>query len=263
MRPRKLADMTWEEVRDLDADRAVAILPIGAIEAHGPHLPLSTDGHIADGMAHAGAEKLARRGYACLLLPALHYTAAPFAADFPGTLSIRPETVTACILDIARGLDRHGVRHLALANAHLDPAHLAALEAATRPSDNASRIIFPNIAQKPWALKLTDEFKSGACHAGQYESSVIMATCPELVRNEIRRALPANPVSLSDAIRAGKRSFTEADGPRAYFGDPARASTEEGRRIIDTLGRILEAAVVEVAGEAPPSPSPPADDARR
>ena len=246
MRPRRFADMTWEEVRDLEVPGSLAILPVGAIEAHGPHLPLSTDGHIAEAMAQAGAEKLARHGYGCLLLPCLPYTAAPFASEFPGTLSVRPETVTTIVLDLAQSLSRHGIQGLAIANVHLDPAHLGALDAAVEASRTGSGrpIVFPNITRKPWAPRLTEEFQSGACHAGQYESSVIMATCPELVRNEVRRSLSPNLVSLSQAIHDGKRTFLEAGGPRAYFGDPAQASTDEGRRVIDILGDILEAAVL-------------------
>lgn len=250
MRPLRLADMTWEEVRDLGQTASLAILPIGAIEAHGPHLPLATDGLIAEAMAQAGAERLARRGYGCLLLPCLHYTAAPFAAEFPGTLSVGPGTVTAMVADLARGVARFGL-DLALANVHLDPAHLAALDAAVAATegDAGGRVIFPNITKKPWAPRLTEEFQSGACHAGQYESSVILAQCPELVRNEIRRSLAPNPASLSQAIREGKHTFDEAGGPRAYFGNPAQASTEEGRRVIDILGGILEDAVVAVTAE--------------
>lgn len=245
MRPRRLADMTWEEVRDLGDEVAVAILPVGAIEAHGPHLPLATDGIIAEAMAQAGADRLARRGIGSVLLPSLPYTAAPFAAEFPGTLSVAPKTVTALVCDVARQVSRLGM-HLVIANVHLDPSHLAALNAAeiAVEGDPLVRIVFPNITKRPWALRLTDEFQSGACHAGQYESSVILARCPELVRNEIRRSLAPNPASLSVAIRQGKQSFHAADGPRAYFGSPAQASTEEGRQVIDILGGILEDAVL-------------------
>src|SRR5438132_982821 len=70
MASRELAEMTWEEVRDLDRARAVAVLPVGAIEAHGPHLALSTDVVIARGMARAGAARLAPRGYEASGLPA-------------------------------------------------------------------------------------------------------------------------------------------------------------------------------------------------
>src|SRR2546422_1021052 len=166
------AHLTWEEVRDLDRTKAVAILPVGAVEAHGPHLPLATDVVIAEAMARAAA---------------------------------------------AVGQQRR---------------------------DNGARIVFPDVTKRPWALRLTEEFRSGACHAGQYESSIVMAARPELVREAIRRSLPANPRSLSTAIRSGQTSFEEAGGPRAYFGSPADAGADEGARTIEILGAILEEAVL-------------------
>src|SRR6185312_5388411 len=81
--PRKWAEMTWEEVRELDGSRAVALLPVGAIEAHGPHLPLGTDVVIAEAMAEAAAARLEDAGRIPLLLPAISYTAAPFGGGFP------------------------------------------------------------------------------------------------------------------------------------------------------------------------------------
>ncbi|PYP72685.1 MAG: hypothetical protein DMD36_01535 [Gemmatimonadetes bacterium] len=121
----ELSAMTWEEVRDLDRAKAVAILPTGALEAHGPHLPLGTDVIIAEAMARRAAEKLSARGYDAVLLPPLEYTAAEFAAGFPGTVSLRPSTVTALVVDVASSLGRQGFPVLAIANAHLDPAHVA------------------------------------------------------------------------------------------------------------------------------------------
>src|SRR5439155_1014340 len=164
-----LAQLTWEEVRDLDRAKAVAILPVGAVEAHGPHLPLATDVIIAETMARAAAARLATHGYDAVLLPPLAYTAAEFAAGFPGTVSLRPGTVTALLLDLARSLTRHGLHVLAVANAHLDPAHVAALEAAVAQNqrENGTRIVFPDVTKRPWALRLTEEFRSGACHAGR------------------------------------------------------------------------------------------------
>ncbi|MGH7565492.1 MAG: creatininase family protein [Gemmatimonadota bacterium] len=245
---RQLAEMTWEETRDLDRGGTVAVLPIGAIEAHGPHLPLATDGVIAEAMARAGAALLEVRGIPAVLLPALPYTAAGFAAAFPGTISASPAAVTAIVSDIARSLGRHGFRALAIANAHLDPAHLASLHAARDAVADAEGIpvVFPDLTRKPWGSRLTDEFRSGACHAGRFEGSIVLAARPELVREDVRRALPDVPRSLATAIAEGKRTFEEAGGPRAYFGDPAAATAAEGRQTIATLGSILADAVVEV-----------------
>jgi creatinine amidohydrolase len=237
--------MTWEEARDAAGPRSAAILPVGAIEAHGPHLPLETDVIIAQAMARAGGARLAARGLSVSLLPPLAYTAAAFAGGFAGTLSLHPDTVTATVLAIAGSLTRHGFAVLAIANAHLDPGHLAALDAAVNAirHDAGLAVAFPNLVAKPWAARLGDEFKSGACHAGQFETSIVLAERPELVRDAVRAALPPNPASLSRAIRDGKRSFEEAGGDRAYFGFPSRATAEEGRATIEVLGGILDDAV--------------------
>lgn len=249
----ELAYLTWELIGSIDRERAVAVLPLGAIEAHGPHLPLATDVIIAEAMARTGAERLSKRGMDVLLLPTLAYAPAPFAADFPGTLSLPPEALTALIAGLAESLGRHDFGLLALANAHLDPTHLAAVRAAVQAAHQSTevRMVFPDVTRRPWASRLTAEFKSGACHAGRYETSIIMALQPDLVQEEVRERLPPNARSLSAAIEVGQKSFVEAGGPRAYFGYPGEATAKEGRSTISLLGGILEEAVmIELARSA-------------
>jgi creatinine amidohydrolase len=250
MATRYFSSMTWKEVDELDKGNAVVVLPIGAVEAHGPHLPLATDGIIAESMARAAARRLSARGSTVLILPALVYTSAGFAAEFAGTVSLPPEHVTRTIVGIARGVAGQGFRMLALANAHLDPAHLRSLHdaAAACGKDGTLAVVFPDLTRKPWALRLGEEFKTGACHAGQFETSVVLSASPELVRENVRRALPPNPASLSAAIREGKTTFAEAGGPDAYFGRPAEASAAEGEATIEALGAILEEAVLAAKG---------------
>jgi len=241
--------MTWEDVHDLEKPRTVAILPMGAMEAHGPHLPLSTDNVIAEAMARSGGDRLAARGYHVIVLPTLTYTPAGFAAEFAGTISIDVNTATRLIVGIAKSLARHEIWTMAIANAHLDPEQLEAITSAASHLEGAGmRIAFPNLTQKPWALRMTEEFRTGACHAGRYETSVLLAERPGLVLEGVQRRLPPNPASLSDAIRDGKSSFTDAGGSLAYFGWPADASREEGRQVVETLGMILEEAVVAALG---------------
>lgn len=242
----ELSAMTWEEIAALDGARLVAILPVGATEAHGPHLPVSTDVIIAEAMGRNGASRLALRGLESLLLPAISYTPVPFAAGFAGTLGISPSALTLTVTGIADGLARSGVRLMVIANAHLDPAHLGALHeaCAAASADTGVTVLFPDITRRPWGSRLTDEFKSGACHAGQYETSIVMAVRPDLVRPS-RLHLTAVPHSLSAAMREGKMTFEEAGGDRAYFGDPAAASASEGHASIAILGEILEESVMQ------------------
>ena len=155
-------EKTYREIASRARGRLVAILPLGAIEAHGPHLPLSTDSVIAKAMAEEAAERLSKRGIEALILPTLHYSAAPFAREFHGTVSVRPDTVATLIRDIGWSLSRQ-IACLALANAHLDPAHLGSLHSAAEELGELGVLVaFPDLTLKPWALRLTDEFKSGA-----------------------------------------------------------------------------------------------------
>ncbi len=246
----RLPDLTWEDVGALDLDRAVAILPVGATEAHGPHLPLDTDVTIAVAMAEAGGRRLAAQGLEAVLLDALQYTPATFAASFPGTIDIGSATLAALLTDIATSLRRAGIGTLAIANAHFDPAHLEALHGAVSSINEgaAMRAVFPDVTRRPWGGRLTAEFRSGACHAGRYEGSIVLARSPGRVRAEVMLELEDNPVSLSSAIADGATDFVAAGGGRAYFGSPAEATAEEGRATIEVLGEILAEAVIEALG---------------
>ena len=237
------ASLSWPAFRDLTRAQTVAVLPLGALEAHGPHLPLGTDLVIAEAMARAGAERLSRRDCGVVLLPAMPFAPAPFAAAFAGTIDASGAGTEAIIEAVAASAVRHGVSLTAIANAHHDPAHVAAIRAAVSTSSHP--IVFPDLTRRRWASRLTEEFQSGACHAGRYESSVLLAAAPHLVDVARMRELSANPHSLVDAIQRGDGTFVAAGGPDAYFGWPADASAEEGRAIVDALGAILEEAVVE------------------
>jgi creatinine amidohydrolase len=246
-----LASLTWPALRDLPAARTVAVLPTGAIEAHGPHLPLGTDVIIAEAMARAGADRLAARGFHVLLLPALTMAPAPFASEFAGTVHVAAEATTLTVTGVVRSLAAHGLRVAAIANAHHDPAQVDALRRAVADISASNRdvvVVFPDLTRRRWAERLTAEFRSGACHAGRYESSIVLAERPDLVNTDLMSALTPNPRSLVDAIRCGQTTFTTAGGPEAYFGFPSEATAEEGHAIVETLGAILAEAVDEAMG---------------
>lgn len=244
---RHLSHLTWEEIRALDRGRTLALLPVGATEAHGPHLPLDTDVTIAGAMAESAGRRLAALGLEALVLPPLAYTPAGFAAAFPGTIDIEPGVLAGLVVGIATGLHRAGVGALAIANSHLDPTHLEALHAAVDAIRDRGllAVAFPDLTRRPWGSRLGEEFRSGACHAGRYEGSIVLARTPERVRRDVMAGLPANPASLSEAIREGATTFRQAGGERAYFGWPADATPEEGEATIETLGAILAEAVAE------------------
>lgn len=244
------AHRTWTELRDLLAQPSpcALILPVGSTEAHGPHLPLSTDVVIAEEMALRAARQLAERGESALVLPPVAYSVTDFSAGFAGSVSITAETATALVRDVLRSLIQQGFRRLALANAHLEPAHIATLRAACEAikTETGIAVAFPDVTRRRWAMLLTEEFQSGACHAGQYESSLVLSARPELVREEVRLTLEPELVSLSQAIRSGATRFTEIGGDQAYFGAPAEATAAEGHRVFDALAGMIVTALDEL-----------------
>lgn len=244
-------DQTWKEVRKAVQRGLVAILPIGSTEAHGPHLPLATDVIISEEMSRRAAEKLNARNVEALALPAIAYSVTDFSANFPGTISVKRETAVALIRDICVSLYEQGARLVAIANSHLEPEHIASInEAIEKVKEETGRaVVFPDKRRRPWAEKLTEEFRRGDCHAGSYETSLVMAARPELVREEIRQSLDRVPISIAAKIKEGARSFTEAGGTEAYFGDPRAASREEGDATYSVLSDMIVTAVMEALGQ--------------
>jgi creatinine amidohydrolase len=243
------ADNAWTDIRDALASGkpVVAILPCGATEAHGPHLPLSTDVIISEGTAGAALAGLKEAGFVAFVLPPLAYAPANYAEAFAGTINVSAASAKALILDIGRSLKRQGFACLALANSHFDPANVAMLrEAAEEVRATGLPVAFPDFTRRKLAQTLTAEFQSGACHAGQYETSLVLAALPELVDDAACRGLADNPASLTEAFVKGAKTFAEAGGPEAYFGYPRHASAEEGLESY----RIMAAALVDAVKAA-------------
>lgn len=242
-----LGELTYEEARALAEAGAVALLPTGATEAHGPHLPLETDVIISRTAAERAVRRLEAEDVPAVVLPPLAYAVTEFAASFEGTISLSLTTATMLVHEVLTGAKRAGFGAVVICNAHLEPGNLQALRAGMQGAqDEGVRVAFPDVTRKPHALRLGDEFKSGACHAGRYETSLVMAAGPFLVRRERSQGLEPNPKSLSVAIREGKTSFVEAGGPEAYFGYPAEATEAEGHALYDELADIFATAAKEL-----------------
>jgi creatinine amidohydrolase len=240
-------NQTWKEASEAIARGVVVILPIGSTEAHGPHLPLATDVIISEEMSLRAAEKLAAQGIETLIVPAIAYSVTDFSGDFAGTISIRKETAAAAIHDVCASLYTQGARLIAIANSHLEPEHIASINDAIEKvkQETGRAVVFPDKRRRRWAEKLSEEFRRGDCHAGSYETSLVMAARPELVRDEIRQQLERVPISIAEKIKEGARTFTEAGGTEAYFGDPRAASREEGEAMYEALSDMIVTAVIE------------------
>jgi creatinine amidohydrolase len=247
MAPCYLAQLTWPEAQALRGQQPIVLLPIGATEAHGPHLPLATDVLISEELARRVFTALAARGRPSVIAPPLSYAVTDFAGEFAGTVSLDAATAAAQLTGVCAGLVRSGFTRVCLVNSHLEAAHVATLRAtcAVISARTGHRVAFPDHTERRWARTLTDEYKRGDCHAGRYETSLLLATQPSLVRESIRAALPANDSGFLTAVKAGAQTFAAAGGPQAYFGDPARASAAEGEEIYALLRAMILTTIEE------------------
>ncbi|MFT4543122.1 MAG: creatinine amidohydrolase [Planctomycetota bacterium] len=245
----RLAKLTWPEAAEALGSASVVILPIGATEAHGPHLPLDTDVTIAFAQADRVVVRLAEAGVRASVLPALPYGLTNFAEGFAGTVSIRPGTLWSLIEDIFVSLEEQGVERIVLCNAHLEPAHIKVLRGVIMDHLGAKtgglHAIFPDNTRRRFAQTLGEEFASGECHAGRYESSIVMASDDESVRDAERIALPPKEIGLIEKMQTGVKSFREAGAELCYCGDPAAASAEEGRDLINRLADMTMVGIRE------------------
>jgi creatinine amidohydrolase len=181
---------------------------------------------------------------AALVAPAIPYGVTCFAEGFAGAISVPAEALTMFARAVVAGYLATGFTHVCLVNNHLEPAHDAAVRAAAAgfPAGRAS-VACP--LSRRWGRTLSPEFKSGACHAGRYETSLVLAAAPETVDTAAARALPDLEVSLSEGIKAGKHSFQAMGLDQAYTGAPARASAEEGADLLGRLATMITAEVLE------------------
>ena len=241
------ARSSWEDLREYARSGAIALLPVGSTEAHGPHLPLDTDVVIAMAVAERAQRLLSEAGRRVVIFPPLAYGVTEFARGFAGTVSISPATLEALVIDVARSLHEQGFSPVVLVNHHLEPAHFEALHRAAARAAPA-RVLVPDHRRKPWALELGEEFCRGGAHAGQYETSLILAADPDRVLDS-RRQLPVLDVDLGRKIREGARSFREIGADRAYLGDPASATAEEGNRLLRVLARMVTELVLTAPSE--------------
>jgi creatinine amidohydrolase len=247
MTVRYLGELTWTEARAARDRSTIVLVPIGSTEAHGPHLPLATDAFLSEELARRSAAALEQAGDEVLIAPTLCYALTDYAGEFTGTISVAADTAARLVSDICCSLLSQGFARICLVNSHLEPAHVTSLrDACKRVTERTGRTVaFPDQTERRWARTLTEEYKRGACHAGSYETSLLLGVRPDLVRDEVRLKLPPLPIDLAKAMQNGVRTFGEAGASQAYFGDPASATRAEGDDIYARLAHMVVTTVRE------------------
>ena len=225
---------TSPDVAAAAAKGCLAVLAIGALEQHGPHLPLVTDTVLAQGVARRIAE-----GIEGWLLPPVAYGDAWNNEGLAGTISLSPDTLRAVIEDIGRGVARLGFKGQVIINGHFgnrEPIALAARRLVAETTLKVMYLDYPKLEVFAGEIATSKPAGPGFYHADEVETSMMLALAPAIVRLDLAAAeYPAfpetfgsEPMHLSEFNRSG------------VFGDPRPATAEKGEALI---GKIVAESV--------------------
>lgn len=232
-----LAARVWPEIETAVARGACAVVPLGALEQHGPHLPLATDAWIADALA----ARVCARWPGALALPAVAFGCSPEHADFPGTVALRTGTLEALLVDLVASLARHGFTSVFLFSAHGGNAvplrdALPALREAASAAARAHGRPAPRIVAHTDLAGLTAALQRAAAaesigageaghHAGEIETSILLALRPGAVRRDAFAAGTLEPRADAQALFYPS---LRANAPSGTVGDPRAADAARG-----------------------------------
>lgn len=220
---------------------AVAVLPFGAIEQHGPHLPVMVDQFLVTEVAAAAA---ARSGADVLVCPTMPYGVSGVHLDFPGTISIRAESYLALLRDITDSLAGNGFRRVMLLNGHggnLDLLKVAARGVRERHDECMVGVAsYWQIAAGSIAAWRTSE-PGGLCHAGEMETSLMLHLAPETVRQDrVEDHVPRwGTTYVVDDLLAGGSVLPGVKVPdvssSGTLGQPSLGTADRGAELFDRI----------------------------
>ena len=251
------ADLATTDFAALDPATTVAVLPLGATEQHGPHLPLAVDQCLADGIVERALPQLPQQA-AVLVLPTQQVGYSPEHADVAGTLTLPVETVIATWVALGACVARAGVRKLLMFNAH--GGQVSVMDIVARELRMRHDLIV--ISCSWWNLPLgdevtglfpADEHRFGV-HGGDMETSLMLALAADKVRMAQARDFPstsrerAAQYAILGNGRSAKLGWAMQDyNAQGAAGNAAAASAEKGLAVLDAAGRQLALLVQEIA----------------
>lgn len=248
---RRLSNFPSAQIEELLTDESILILPIGAIEQHGPHLPVNTDLVIAQAAAEALATQCGERLNAWLLEP-LAYTKSNEHAGSPGTVWLGPETMLRVLDDIGRSLAATPARKLVLLNGHGGNSSLLNVASRELHLHHGLDVFLMHPVVPPDQGGPSSESELGmGIHAGLGETSMMLYLAPELVQMEhAARSIPEH-LSANQHVRFGgavsfgwlARDFDDS----GVIGDPTEATADLGKQHFEAAIDLLVDALDEVA----------------
>lgn len=254
--PPTLAEMSGAAVRErLEVTRTV-LIPVGATEEHGPHLPLGTDTMEGREICRRTALRLEEMGCPVMIAPAVPFGTSSFHMGFAGTITISSATLVALLREIAMSLYEGGFRDFVFIHGHdgnLSSMMVAAQEVVDATPD-AKAVVCNWLAALSAVYHTVQTSTKGEGHGGEGETSRLLVTHPELVHPERASAHHIDPdvmrkiqgpdhVKAGGGIYYGTRSYREVT-PYGHIGDPTLAKPETGEKgyavIVDWLSAVIK-----------------------
>jgi len=237
-------ELTWEDAAALRAKGMdMVILPVGATEQHGRHLPLGVDTFSAGAVARGAS---ARTGIP--VLPALAYGCSlGHSTKWPGTISLRPETLSRALVDVAEWIGAAGFHRLLVLNGHYtNGAPLRAGLETVRHEMRDMRVALRGLWELSPEIGRLYSQDAANFHANHAETSLMLALRPDLVRRERAVAEPDRSAGRFFAYRVDQES------EHGVVGDPTTATVEFGRRLLDLMVDTLAGQLAAALKEEPP-----------
>ena len=254
------ADLCTRDFAQLDPARTIAVLPVAATEQHGPHLPLSVDTVLADAIVAASLPHLAPE-LSVLFLPTQAVGLSPEHARFPGTLTLKTETVLRLWTDIGESVATAGVRKLLLFNSHggqVSVLDLVARDLRARLNLLVYSCSWFNLplhdaqGQDLNALFSAEEHRFGI-HGGEIETSMMLALAPQRVKMDQARHFASTAQARAQQFpllgngRSAKLGWQTQDyHPAGAVGDAAAATAAKGEALVQAAGRSLAQLLAEL-----------------
>jgi creatinine amidohydrolase len=234
----KLVDLTWPEVEAVNRDKTVVMIPIGAIEQHGPHLPINTDILIAEYFADELSRVVpARANIDVLVAPSIPYTYAKPSTVLPGTMSVRGDVFIHYVRDILRDFIRQGFTKIAFVNSHYENTDFL-LEAADQATEGLTNtkilmVIWWEFCAEDVLREISGGVYQGAKsdHAAVIETAIVLAAAPQVVRQE--------KLVAADDKAPPYRGFRVVPWDRTrwprtgVFSVASKSTSDMGRRVVD------------------------------
>lgn len=244
-------DLTTEELADVVSDGTVAILPVAAIEQHGPHLPLSTDLIIGEGILVKALEQL--DGASALVLPTVTVGLSLEHTSFPGTLSLRPDTAIDVLVDIGQSVASSGVHRLVIFNSHGGNRQIIDLAALQLRQRFGMLVVKANYFRfkTPSDLVEAAELTRGI-HGGELETAMMLYLARDAVRLEhlqnfeaLDENLLADNEKLGPENEAAFAWMGQDLNPAGVVGRAAQATTAQGEKLVAHFAQALATTIQE------------------